>query len=290
MDLFQHNDHQITELADRPYPYELFPGEKSIYQFQTDAGLTYFVSIVEIATSVVEIIFELVQDDKSMLGITGTGDSFRVFSTVADIVKNYISQYTPKQIQFGSDLKYPSRMKLYQRIAQRLDKELPEYSLDTTAAGSAADSFFILKRKTPSKSINESTNTDEFKEILKKFLPLAKKIVKLDKMPKIVLKKTISHGDQPTMGRFHNDSYTLELAIANRQPVDILRTLAHELVHAKQVSTGVNIDPSTGSNEENEANVVAGIVMRHFNKKYPEYLSYQPVAEGTNNGRKRICR
>lgn len=137
--------------------------------------------------------------------------------------------------------------------------------------------------------ISESINVDDFKEILKKFLPLAKKVVKLDKMPKIVLKKTISHGDQPTMGRFYNDVYTLELAIANRQPVDILRTLAHELVHAKQVRDGVVIDPSTGSEEENEANAVAGIVMRHFNKKYPEYLSYQPVEEGSINGRTRIC-
>lgn len=140
-----------------------------------------------------------------------------------------------------------------------------------------------------SKYISESIDVDEFKEILKKFLPLAKKVVKLDKMPTIILKKTISHGDQPTMGRFHNDAYTLEIAIANRQPVDILRTLAHELVHAKQVRDGVDIDPSTGSEEENEANAVAGIIMRYFNKKYPEYLSYQPVTEGVKNGRKRIC-
>lgn len=137
---------------------------------------------------------------------------------------------------------------------------------------------------------SDATSVSDFKEIMKKFLPIAKKYIKLDKMPKIVLKKTISHGDQPTMGRFHNGSYVLEIAIVNRQPVDILRTLAHELVHAKQVTAGVNIDPTTGSKDENEANVGAGIVMRHFNKKYPEYLSYQPVTEGFKNGRKRICR
>jgi pyrimidine deaminase RibD-like protein len=136
--------------------------------------------------------------------------------------------------------------------------------------------------------ISESINVTDFKEILKKFLPFAKKIVNLDNMPTIVLKKTLSTGDQPTMGRFHNDSYTLELAIANRQPVDILRTLAHELVHAKQHEQHVDIDPTTGSPEENEANAVAGIVMRHFNKEYPEYLSFQPLEESKSNGRKRI--
>ena len=136
--------------------------------------------------------------------------------------------------------------------------------------------------------INESINVADFKEILKKFLPLAKKIVKLNKMPTIILRNTISDNHQPTMGRFRNDTYTLELAIANRQPVDILRTLAHELTHAKQNEEHVNIDPTTGSREENEANAVAGIIMRHFNKEYPEYLSYQPVEEGKTNGRKRI--
>ena len=130
--------------------------------------------------------------------------------------------------------------------------------------------------------ITETINGTDFTEILKVFLPIAKKIIKLDKIPKIILKKTLSHGEQPSMGRFYNDSYTLELAIANRQPVDALRTLAHELVHAKQHSDHIDIDPSTGSNEENEANVIAGIVMREFNKMHPEYLKTQPVQEGGN--------
>ena len=90
------------------------------------------------------------------------------------------------------------------------------------------------------------------------------------------------------MGSYHSGENVLEIAVANRQPVDILRTLAHELVHAKQDSDNVLIDPTTGSSEENQANMIAGIVMRHFNKKYPEYLSFQPVEEGINNGRERI--
>ena len=122
----------------------------------------------------------------------------------------------------------------------------------------------------------------DFKEILKVFLPIAKKIIKLDKLPTIILKKKLTHEDQPTMGRFHDDTYTLELAIANRQPVDTLRTLAHELVHAKQNRNHVDIDSATGSPEENEANVIAGIVMREFNLLHPEYLEAKPISEGGN--------
>ena len=137
--------------------------------------------------------------------------------------------------------------------------------------------------------IDSRIEVSQFIEILKKFLPLAQKIVKLQKMPTIILKNTLSYDSQPTMGRFNNENYTLELAVANRQPVDILRTLAHELTHARQDAEHIEIDPTTGSHEENEANVVAGIVMRHFNKKYPEYLSYQPVDEGKSHGRERFC-
>ena len=130
--------------------------------------------------------------------------------------------------------------------------------------------------------ITETIDSDKFKEILKVFLPIAKKIIQLDKMPEIVLKKTIHDEEQPTMGRFNNETYSLELAIANRQPVDALRTLAHELVHAKQDRNHVNIDPTTGSPEENQANEIAGVVMREFNKMHPEFLTLQPVQEGGN--------
>ena len=141
------------------------------------------------------------------------------------------------------------------------------------------NNFFNAHSK---QTVKEDIDSNSFKEILKVFLPIAKKVIKLDKMPAIILKKQLSDGEQPTMGRFHNDKYILELAIANRHPVDVLRTLAHELVHAKQNRDHVNIDPATGSPEENEANALAGIVMRHFNKLHPEYLKTEPISEGGN--------
>ena len=131
-------------------------------------------------------------------------------------------------------------------------------------------------------NVNEDTSSDEFKKILKLFLPVAKDVLQLKKLPTIILRKFIKDDNQPTMGRFHNETYTLEIAIANRQPVDILRTLAHELVHAKQNEEHVEIDPTTGSPQENEAHKLAGIVMRHFNKMHPEYLKSEPISEGGN--------
>jgi hypothetical protein len=54
----------------------------------------------------------------------------------------------------------------------------------------------------------------------------------------------------------------------------VLRTLAHELTHYKQDSED-NLPPGageTGTDQENEANANAGIVMRGFAGKNPEYF------------------
>jgi Zn-dependent peptidase ImmA (M78 family) len=53
---------------------------------------------------------------------------------------------------------------------------------------------------------------------------------------------------------------------------DILRTLAHELVHHKQNLDGrINYESGeTGSDIENEANAKAGVLLRDFGKKNNE--------------------
>lgn len=120
---------------------------------------------------------------------------------------------------------------------------------------------------------------ERFVEMFSKFLPLAMQYLQLDNLPKIVFKQNIKSTGQPTFGMYVNGEHTLYVALTNRHPNDILRTIAHELTHFKQDTEHKLHDESgtTGSPEENEANAMAGIVMRHFNKKYPEYLSDRPV-------------
>ena len=124
-----------------------------------------------------------------------------------------------------------------------------------------------------------SGNKDRFVKMFKDFLPLAMQHIGLTSLPKIVFKKQISDLKQPTFGMYVTDEKTLYVALVNRHPNDILRTIAHELTHFKQDTDHELNDESgtTGSPEENNANALAGIVMRHFNKKYPEYLNDKPV-------------
>jgi hypothetical protein len=118
-----------------------------------------------------------------------------------------------------------------------------------------------------------------FVDMFKKFLPLAMEILEIDRLPKMNFESEIDSGGQPSFGMYANDEKTLHVAILNRHPVDILRTVAHELVHFKQDIRNELNDESgaTGSPEENQAHEMAGVIMRHFNKRHPEFLRSQPI-------------
>lgn len=130
-------------------------------------------------------------------------------------------------------------------------------------------------------SEDSTVSKEQIKGMVKSFLPLAMKELKLKKLPRIIIKKHIeSYDGQATFGRFANEEECIYLGIADRHPVDILRTLAHELVHSKQHEQG-RIEPNsgdTGSPIENEANAVAGVLMRYFNKKYPNAVKSSAVS------------
>ena len=116
-------------------------------------------------------------------------------------------------------------------------------------------------------------------DALEDFLPMAMSHLNISVLPKITFQKDVYSAEHPTFGRFTNDSKVVFVDIENRHPNDILRTLAHELVHFAQNERGELDQHSgdTGSDAENEANATAGVIMRNFNKKFPEYLKLEPV-------------
>ena len=128
---------------------------------------------------------------------------------------------------------------------------------------------------------NFAQHRDNFVEMFAKFLPVAMHYLKLKSLPKMEFQAHIHDADQPTFGMYVNNEKTLHVALMNRHPNDILRTIAHELCHYKQ-DTQHELDGesgTTGSPQENQAHAMAGIVMRHFNKRYPEYLNSDPITE-----------
>tara|TARA_R110000868_G_scaffold317387_1_gene578210 strand:+ start:195 stop:782 length:588 start_codon:yes stop_codon:yes gene_type:complete len=120
----------------------------------------------------------------------------------------------------------------------------------------------------------------------RKLLPIAVKHLNLPHLPKIHLKKEQAGTHQASFGGYDPETDEIHLTISNRHPVDVLRTLAHELVHYKQKLDGKLVDDSwkTGSPAENEANSEAGIILRLFNKQCPEFMNVKPIVDEVIQG------
>lgn len=125
----------------------------------------------------------------------------------------------------------------------------------------------------------ENKDQDTVVEMFKLFFPLAMEVLGIDRLPKMNFEPLIDTGNQPSFGMYRTDDKTLYVALLYRHPVDVLRTVAHELVHFRQDLRGELNDQSgaTGSPEENQAHEIAGVIMRYFNKKYPQFLRSKPI-------------
>lgn len=120
---------------------------------------------------------------------------------------------------------------------------------------------------------------NEFEEMVENFLEIAKEVLSIDKLPKIKFSdEIIQAGNQPSFGMYVQGKNILFVSLSNRHPIDILRTMAHELTHYKQdINNELNDDSGeTGSPQENEAHYMAGIIMRMFSKQYPRYMLLSP--------------
>ena len=81
-----------------------------------------------------------------------------------------------------------------------------------------------------------------------------------------------------SFGGYSPSNRSINVNVGGRHIADILRTLAHELVHHKQNEEGrlTRYAGETGSEFENEANSKAGVLMRNYGKKNPSiYEKYE---------------
>jgi len=78
----------------------------------------------------------------------------------------------------------------------------------------------------------------------------------------------VEHTGVTSFGSYTPSEEAIIVATEGRHTSDILRTLGHELVHHKQLSEGDN--EMTLEELEYEANAVAGMLMRDYNKLHPE--------------------
>jgi cytidyltransferase-like protein len=128
-----------------------------------------------------------------------------------------------------------------------------------------------LQKKTLPEPLHEGLNSTDRVQTIKEFIKYTIKELGIQKPPTGL---TLSNNnniakEQRTFGTFNPNNDKIWLYVKNRNMADILRTLAHELVHRKQAEDN-RIDYNsgeTGSEIENEANAMAGILLRNFGKQ-----------------------
>ncbi len=129
-------------------------------------------------------------------------------------------------------------------------------------------------------SINESVDTAQmlktcFKDIVKD--------LGIKSPPRMILHSGSKwRTESGSFGQYRPDDNVLHLAVGDRHVMDIIRTMAHELTHCRQ--NEIKELPShagkTGSPWEDEANAMAGRILRDMANRYPDLFETDTIDEG----------
>lgn len=120
-----------------------------------------------------------------------------------------------------------------------------------------------------------------FGPMLDTFVDFASNELGIKSLPKV----KIQNDNPSSFGGYNPATKELLTTTKNRHPMDIFRTVAHELIHHKQNEDGkigmdIAQEGSDGSDIENEANSMAGVIMRKWAKKNPEHFGMESMTEG----------
>lgn len=207
--------------------------------------------------------------------LTETVDNKQVFFRVnKGPVMSKILRY------FGDDINY--HFAGYTSIPKHRWKELQSFVLQ---AGDKIENVTkeykeLLSYFETESILNESISLDEANPIFKNFIKFTAKELELDNLPKINLIKDQNYSvKHHSFGGYRPSDKSINIMISNRHIQDVLRTLAHELVHYRQdINNQLNPDSGNdGSPEENEANSVAAVCMRKWGKMHPELFGKESL-------------
>jgi Zn-dependent peptidase ImmA (M78 family) len=119
----------------------------------------------------------------------------------------------------------------------------------------------------------------QFEVFLKRFIIFLKRELRLSYDIPIILVDDVEFAKRiEAFGEISNKNI-IHISIANRHPMDIFRTVAHEFVHYKQhVEKGIHQRSShAGSPVENQANAKAGELLRKYGNLHPELFELTSI-------------
>jgi len=114
------------------------------------------------------------------------------------------------------------------------------------------------------------------------FINFAAKELGLRTLPKIRLVGN-EENTKDSFGHFLGTRTTnsMVVRVTNRHPIDVMRTISHELIHYKQRLSG---QISSEMMKEDEANALAGRIMRKFDLTHPQVFRDKSISSIKEDG------
>ncbi len=116
--------------------------------------------------------------------------------------------------------------------------------------------------------VKENYSPDNVAIGIQQFVSYAAERLKLTRLPVVSLLP--AKENMTSLGGYNPITNQIYVVTENRLLADILRTIAHEMAHQRQNELGYitnpKIDGATGSPVENNANIIAGILLRDYGK------------------------
>lgn len=115
------------------------------------------------------------------------------------------------------------------------------------------------------------------------FIKFAADKLGIDQVPNIKF-LAHEHDKKHSFGAYTPKDNHIVVRTLDRHPLDVMRTIAHELVHHKWKLEGKKADRTTGSASENDANAKAGEIMRDYDDEHPNVFKDKPIQESDGLG------
>jgi len=119
---------------------------------------------------------------------------------------------------------------------------------------------------------------DKSLQHVQKFVSFATKHLKLRGQPHI---RFVGSQEDSKQAFGHAKGADITVRVTNRHPIDVMRTLAHELTHFRQTASG---SKASEQEKEDNANAIAGRIMRDYDTKYPKAFKDNPIHEEGEGG------
>jgi hypothetical protein len=179
---------------------------------------------------------------------TATGGILEIIGEEVDNNNKFLLNFMKKVVE---------KMEKYQLSDEQLLKSIENYKKN--------------KPKQDAADLLKETLSETKQQSIQHFVEFATKRLKLKETPKITLVGGREFAEVKTsLGGFDPETKEIYVATEGRLTADILRTLAHEMVHRKQDEMGLVRNPmqdgKDGSPIENQAHAVAGILMREYGR------------------------